>query len=164
MHTAQHLVKKALSGDLARGRTIILITHHITLCLPIAAYLVELASGEVIRRGSTQELREKGQLQNLVDAEDVPPAESESQSSSSTSIVQNEADSADAATNIERESKPKGKLIEAEARAEGRVSTRTYWTYIRAAGLSSWFLTVVLMILIRLITIGNQVRHSLAHN
>ena len=69
MHTATHLVKRALSGDLARGRTIILVTHHISLCLPIAAYLVELSSGAVLRSGLTSELRERGELEKLVDVD-----------------------------------------------------------------------------------------------
>lgn len=157
MHTAQHLMKKALSGELARGRTIILVTHHISLCLPIASYLVELSGGSILRQGSTQDLRERGQLEKLVEEEDVPPMEAESQSS--TSEMENEADLVD--PDLETQAKTKtsdGKLIEAEARAEGRVSARTYLTYIRAAGLYSWFLTVILMVLIRLITIGNQVR------
>lgn len=157
MHTAQHLVKRALSGDIVRNRTIILVTHHITLCLPIASYLVELSSGSVLRHGSTQDLHDKGQLEKLVEAEDIVlPDEAQS----SGSEIENEADAPD---QIEEDSpKPKpsdGKLIEAEARAEGRISTNTYLTYIRAAGLYSWFLTVALMILIRMITIGNQVRH-----
>ncbi|KAL6301359.1 P-loop containing nucleoside triphosphate hydrolase protein [Sparassis latifolia] len=153
MHTAQHLVKNALSRELARDRTIILVTHHISLCLPLASYLVELSSGTVLRRGSVQELQEQGQLDKVVEAEDM--AEGEPQSS--TKEVENEAD----LQVQEDEAQPKaiisdGKLIEAEARAEGRVSIHTYLTYVRAAGLFSWFMTILLMLLIRLITIGNQ--------
>jgi hypothetical protein len=53
-----------------------------------------------------------------------------------------------------------GKLVEVEARAEGRVSVRSYATYIRAAGLPAWIFTVVLLLLIRAINIGNQVRRN----
>ena len=157
MHTAQHLVKHALTGSLARGRTIILVTHHISLCLPKASYLVELSGGSVIRQGSTQALREQGELTQLVEAEDVVPEEAETSESSSTTI-ENEADLDDQVTPADEDTKrASGKLIEAEARAEGRVSAKTYWTYIRAAGLFCWFFTMVLMVLVRLITIANQV-------
>jgi ABC-type multidrug transport system fused ATPase/permease subunit len=39
-----------------------------------------------------------------------------------------------------------GRLIDEEARAEGRVSWKTYKTYIQAAGYSSWALTFLLMV------------------
>lgn len=50
------------------------------------------------------------------------------------------------------------KLVEAEVRAEGRVPFRTYCIYIKAVGLVSRASTVVLMLMIRMINIGNQVR------
>ncbi|EMD33950.1 hypothetical protein CERSUDRAFT_117480 [Gelatoporia subvermispora B] len=155
MHTAQHLVKNALSGELARDRTIILVTHHISLCLPLASYLVELASGHLIRHGSVEELRRQGQLDQIVEAEDIAEAEDGSSLSSETRV---ECD-ADGPSPPEEERKPdpaNGKLIDAETRAEGRVSMHTYWTYIKAAGLISWFITLLLLLLIRAINISNQ--------
>ncbi|KAL7279294.1 hypothetical protein ACG7TL_007135 [Trametes sanguinea] len=155
LHTAQHIVKKALSGDLARDRTIILVTHHITLCLPIAAYLVELSTGSVLRQGATSELQEQGELERIVEAEDI--VEQGTTESSSDTAVENEADLSAATVPVEvKPTVPSGKLIEEEARAEGRVSFRTYMTYIRAAGVVSWVLTVALMILIRFINVGFQ--------
>jgi len=50
-----------------------------------------------------------------------------------------------------------GKLIAAEVRAEGRVSVRTYLTYISAAGIWCWIMSLIIMLIIRLIGIGNQV-------
>jgi ABC-type methionine transport system ATPase subunit len=154
MHTAQHLVANCLSGDLVSGRTIILVTHHISLCLPVASYLIEMSHGELLRKGSIKEFRDTGLLQYAKENEEdfvqqSPPAQ----------MPENEADVLQ--NGIERQPKPrrdKGKLIEAEARAEGRVSWRTYLTYIRAAGLLSWILTILLMVLIRVINVGNQVR------
>ncbi|OJT02453.1 ATP-dependent bile acid permease [Trametes pubescens] len=156
LHTAQHIVKKALMGELARNRTVILVTHHITLCLPIAAYLVELSSGSVLRQGSASELREHGELERLVEAEDTTE-EDHTESSSSDTHVENEADLS--ATVPKSDVKPQeisGKLIDDEFRAEGRVSLRTYWTYIRAAGIVSWILTFALMVLIRCINVAFQ--------
>ncbi|KAI0775079.1 P-loop containing nucleoside triphosphate hydrolase protein [Trametes elegans] len=157
LHTAQHIVKRALSGDLARGRTIILVTHHISLCLPISAYLVELCAGSVLRHGSSTGLREHGELARLVEAEDVPEEDKTESSSATATNVENEADLG--ADTPETPTKPPvdaGKLIDEEARAEGRVSMRTYWTYIRAAGIVSWIFTFALMIMIRCINVGFQ--------
>lgn len=152
MHTALHIVSHCLSGPLAEGRTIILVTHHISMCLPVASYLVELAQGKILRKGTIQEFKDLGQLEEVLEAEDETPEDDKP-----VQDPENEVDS------VEQDQKYKGdrgdakKLIEAEARAEGRVSWLTYVTYIRAAGISSWIFIVALMLLIRAINIGNQV-------
>ena len=165
LHTATHLVKRALSSGLAQDRTIILVTHHISLCLPVAAHFVELSAGAVVRSGSTCELRERGELEKLVDAEDT--VEEDDTEASSETEVENEADLAKANGNgfgnghENRISKNRdhnaGKLVEEEARAEGRVSMRTYWTYIKAAGIIFWIFTVLSMLAIRFINVSTQV-------
>ena len=149
MHTVQHLISKCLASDLVRGRTIILVTHHISLCLPKASYLVELSHGKVLRQGSIQELQHLDFLQPIVEREDNPINREGS--------LQTPDNEADALNKSKLPPLANGKLIEAESRAEGRVSLRTYVTYIRAAGLFSWVLTVTLMLLIQCINIGNQV-------
>ncbi|PPQ69785.1 hypothetical protein CVT26_014173 [Gymnopilus dilepis] len=158
MHTAQHLVSNCLAGDLARDRTIILVTHHITLCLPVASYLVELEKGKIAHQGTIPELEAKGLLRKVVETED----ESSRQvlPTSPTSPIQetyNEVDSDEETKPRPRREPSNGKLIEAEARAEGRVTLRSYMTYLRAAGIFSWILTLAVTILIRAINIFNQV-------
>jgi ABC-type multidrug transport system ATPase subunit len=154
MHTAQHLVSNCLSGDLARGRTIILVTHHITLCLPIAYYLLELEHGKIKHQGTIQELDERGLLLKVIESEEEPFLETQS----SDQETLNEADDTAVKDPPLRSHQPgDGKLIEVEARAEGRVSLRSYVTYIRAAGIYCWFLTLAIMVFIRAINIGNQV-------
>jgi ABC-type multidrug transport system ATPase subunit len=154
MHTAQHIVANCLTGFFARDRTIILVTHHISLCLPLAYYLVELAEGQVLRQGTIKSFKESGILQKVVETEDQGFQDPEDET---TVPAENEADLDAQEVELVERKRSDGKLIEAEARAEGRVSWRTYLTYIRAAGLSSWILTLFLMLLIRLINIGNQV-------
>ena len=170
MHTAQHLVS-ALSGPLCKGRTIILVTHHISLCLPISSFLVELFQGSVRRFGSIDELRKSGYLKEVIDREDLQPdaykPAHEFPSASSKALTPDNEPNVLSGTPPEHEvaspvldqteSRKRGKLIDAEKRAEGRVSYRTYWTYIRAAGIWTWMVTVFLMIFIRLITVANQV-------
>jgi ABC-type multidrug transport system ATPase subunit len=159
MHTATHIVQNCMTGTFARDRTIILVTHHISLCLPIAHYLVELSQGRVLRQGTIKSFEESGVLQKVVETEDHG---FQDQEEDITVPVDNEADSVSPDVQPVKKARGDGKLIEAEARAEGRVSWRTYMTYIRAAGLFSWILTLLLMLLIRLINIGNQVPRFLA--
>ena len=119
--------------------------------------------------GSIEELRKSGYLKEVIEREDLVPEAYQSvptTSSKSKSTPENEPDVL-AGTPPEREvtspvlnqeqNRKKGKLIEVEKRAEGRVSYRTYWTYICAAGIWTWMVTVFLMIFIRLVTVANQV-------
>ncbi|KAK7465464.1 hypothetical protein VKT23_005441 [Stygiomarasmius scandens] len=154
MHTAQHLVNNCFSSDLVRGRTVILVTHHIGLCLPVSTYLVELSRGSVIRHGPIEGF-EENVLREVIETEDEPFMEPEP--ATQTGQQENEADALPKHRKFKSGSQANGKLIEAEARAEGRVSIRTYITYIRAAGVLSWLVTFLLMLLIRGINILNQV-------
>jgi len=157
MHTAQHLVSRCLSSDLARGRTIILVTHHVALCLPIAHYLLELEKGKIKHQGTIPELDERGLLLKVIELEEEPFLETQL----SDQETLNEADLVAAEHHHPRPRRQpgNGKLIEVEARAEGRVSLRSYVTYIRAAGVYCWFLTLIIMVLVRAINIGNQVSY-----
>ena len=160
MHTAQHLVHKCLTGDLARGRTIILVTHHVTTCLPAASYLLEINKGTVLHQGSIPELEERGLLAKVLESgeasfSDPQPLDQE------TFNAFNEADILpDGTVQPQRRQLSDGKLIEVEARAEGRISVRSYVTYIRAAGLPAWIFTIVLLLVIRGINICNQVSRN----
>jgi ABC-type glutathione transport system ATPase component len=156
MHTAQHLVKHALSGPLSAGRTIILVTHHITLCLPVASYLVELSDGKIVHAGTIEDLRDRNLLQKVVEVEDHP----QSPVNKRCEVPEvNEADLVNGTNGIAKQKQPmsNGKLVEAEARAEGRVSVHSYLTYFRAAGLVSWVASLWLLLQMRLIGIGVQV-------
>ncbi|KAJ7597443.1 pleiotropic drug resistance ABC transporter [Mycena floridula] len=152
MHTAQHLVAHCLSGELVRGRSIILVTHHLSLCIPIAKYVVELFEGTVLRSGSSEET---GLIQKVIQSEDINYIDQEISEETS---LENEADKlSDKRNGAAPAGKSTGKLIEEEARAEGRVSLHTYLVYMRAAGTISWMLTFILMVLIRILNIVVQV-------
>lgn len=157
MHTAQHLIANCLQGELATGRTIILVTHHISDCLPAADLLVELSSGIVQRRVEKSDFGE-------LELPHTPPNGEDETTSDETLTPHTPPNEADTKTPPSSTKQVHGKLIEAESRAEGRVSWRTYATYIRAAGIFSWILTIGLMLLIRLINIGNQVNLPLSYH
>ena len=154
MHTAQHIVKNCLSGELAQDRTIILVTHHIGVCLPITACLVELSRGQVLHHGTVGELRQRGILDEVIETEDEAFAEEAVEQKPDI----NEADDvANGTVTPEEPSKTSGKLVEEERRAEGRVTLKTYLTFVKAAGYGAWFAVIFLMLFIRFVTILNQV-------
>lgn len=148
MHTARHLFECCLSrgAELTRGRTILLVTHHVSLCLPTTGYLVELEGGRVVRQGTVEELRHQGHLARVIEHEDVTrsstPGEHETKAENGNVIGGTVS-----LSNINPPDQPDaGKLVDAEARAEGRVSYRTYLLYVKAAGWVSWALTFLLLV------------------
>lgn len=46
-HTAKHIVDHCFKGPLMQDRTVILVSHHVQLCAPIASYVVCLENGSV---------------------------------------------------------------------------------------------------------------------
>lgn len=59
-HTAEHLYKHYLKGQLMTGRTCVLVTHSVALVLPGAAYAVHLEEGKVTAAGPAAMLAQQG--------------------------------------------------------------------------------------------------------
>ncbi|KAF4606377.1 hypothetical protein EYR38_000430 [Pleurotus pulmonarius] len=155
MHTAEHLLSACLTGPLIAGRTVILVTHHVRMCLPAASYIVELSKGTVSRQGTVDKFAELGVLKDVVESEDQPFVE---EAPPLSEVPDNEADQTQEKTaSAKRLNSNSGKLVQEEVRAEGRVNPSTYWFYIRAAGIYCWILTILLMGVQRVVDIGNQV-------
>lgn len=62
VHTTRHLYEHALTGKLAEGRTRILATHHVGMCLPKTEYVVYLEDGKVAIAGSAADLQDNSLL------------------------------------------------------------------------------------------------------
>ncbi|KAJ2661494.1 hypothetical protein IWW48_002361 [Coemansia sp. RSA 1200] len=63
-HTGKHILMECLLGKtkLMHGRTRVLITHHVPMCLPYADFMVMLNNGRVVLKGTPQELKAQGVL------------------------------------------------------------------------------------------------------
>ncbi|KAK4227258.1 hypothetical protein QBC38DRAFT_364659 [Podospora fimiseda] len=144
-HVGRHIFENCLNGDLAAGRTRILVTHHVALCEPKTKYLVELGDGRVLHAGSISQLRKEGALQEIK-AHEQSPEEIEadeaatavnSDGSSSTTDEQHEEDG----NTLKVTSKtPARKFVEEEARESGAVKRHIYATYLKdSGGLLFWF-------------------------
>ena len=150
-HTAHHLYEKCLQGELLRGRTVVLVSHHVQLCVPGASYVVALDNGRVVFAGDNQAFQSSSVMDGLVQS-DTPdtrqPSEAVPQvrdsqiskimakdikpeSELSSTVAQ---DSEDGAKALEKKKLGPRKLIEEEQRAVGRISREVWQTYIFACG------------------------------
>lgn len=65
-HVGRQLYDNALTGELCQGRTRILVTHHVALCLPKTKYIVLLENGRAVKSGSVEELSASGFLSTVI--------------------------------------------------------------------------------------------------
>ncbi|TDL25136.1 multidrug resistance-associated ABC transporter [Rickenella mellea] len=153
-HTAHHLYHECLKGDLMKGRTVILVSHHVQLCVPGASYIVALDNGRAAFTGDRDAFKSSGVMASLVQADTVSttekvdskeeqiiedmvdkpssPASSDEvdpQSDTSSTAAASEAD----VKSIQKKNGPR-KLIEEEKRAVGRIGKDIWLTYVKACG------------------------------
>lgn len=68
-HVGRQLFEEALTGGLGKGRTRILVTHHVGLCMPKTDYAVFLGGGTVKYAGSVEALQQGGKLSQVLQVE-----------------------------------------------------------------------------------------------
>jgi len=143
------------------GRTVILVSHHVQLCAPHAAYIVALDNGRVQFSGSKDDFKKSSMLRTLqqsstsVGEKDVDDLASELEQppkGKKDIVVDEELESeagktavSSSAASSTTEAKPPRKLIEEERRAVGRISRSIWSLYLRACGRKwywSWFVIV----------------------
>ncbi|KAF8888647.1 P-loop containing nucleoside triphosphate hydrolase protein [Infundibulicybe gibba] len=153
-HTAHHIYHECLVGDLMRGRTVILVSHHIQLCAPGATYVVALDNGRVQFAGTRDDFRSSGTLSQLDQLNDLV-IKTEAQI-----VSKNEVDgipldglgpnlgtcSTAAPSESKADRKPPRKLVEEEKRAVGRIGRDVWLTYIHACG-GLWHWTIFILFL-----------------
>ena len=61
-HTAQWIFTNCMRGPLMEGRTCILVTHNVSLCVPSADFVVFLDNGRIAAQGSAKEVIASGLL------------------------------------------------------------------------------------------------------
>ncbi|CDH57434.1 abc bile acid [Lichtheimia corymbifera JMRC:FSU:9682] len=142
-HTAKHLYRNCLMGPLMKGRTRVLVTHHVKLCLGGSDYLVHVDAGRTDIAGAPTELRQSGALASILD-EDKEDEDD---------VIEDEVEEVDpqpVATTTETNKKPPKALIEEEHRETGKIKMRLYSLYFKAGG--SWLFWILVLFLV----IGNR--------
>jgi ABC-type multidrug transport system fused ATPase/permease subunit len=61
-HTAKWIFENCIAGPLMKGRTCILVTHNLSLCVPSAKHIVVMDNGRVAIQGSVQVIVDSGKL------------------------------------------------------------------------------------------------------
>ncbi len=161
-HVGRHIFEKCLNGELAVGRTRILVTHHVALCEPKTKYLVELGDGRVLNAGLLSELREDGALQRIKSHEQSPEEieadESitavDSDASTSGDHGQSNGDGAPL-QKVPSKTPAARKFVEEEKREQGAVRKKVYTAYLRASGgFVFWGCGLLLFIVVQGFSIG----------
>lgn len=139
VHTAKHLLLYALTGELAEGRTRVLVTHNLELSLPKADYLVHVENGKIKCAGKVHDLRMKGDTgdgKRLVEAGENDKRDSpisSSQMSNAVSGATNDATPCPILTGA-----PK-KLVQEEGREQGAAQWSLFRRYVvYSGGWSHW--------------------------
>ncbi|WVW80972.1 hypothetical protein I302_102963 [Kwoniella bestiolae CBS 10118] len=153
-HTAKHLTDKCLNGPILKGRTIILVSHHVELLLPSSDYLVRILDGRIDAQGTPDELRAAGELDGLVALEEAEVTKSEAIVAKEE--VEDEVETVDAAEKKVKKKGPGKKLIQDEERAIGNVKWETYKLYIVAATYVTWAWTLLILLLNQGLTIAER--------
>ena len=168
-HVGRHILEKCLTGELAAGRTRILVTHHVGLCESKTKYLVELGGGGVLHAGLVSDLRQDGTLRQIksheqsqeeIDADQAPTVVN-SDASSNGEGSNGEGDNEHEHTNGDglHEADPKQaavrKFVEEEAREEGAVRRHVYATYMKdSGGYFFWIPALAICVFVQALTIG----------
>ncbi|KAI0176392.1 canalicular multispecific organic anion transporter 1 [Hypoxylon sp. FL1284] len=134
-HTAQSIVRKLFRGSLVKGRTVMLVTHRVDLCLSLADQVVDITDGKARIVDSDEYPREIEMLSHKED------------NASEDEIPEVNEELANAAV--------PDKFVEEEGRASGGVVARVYWTYIKAGKLTYWAAIIAIFSIFRFARIFN---------
>ncbi|KAJ2368208.1 hypothetical protein H4S01_001716, partial [Coemansia sp. RSA 2610] len=147
-HTAKHILNECLVGrtQLMRGRTRVLVTHHVSACLPHADFVAALRSGRVALSGSPKELQMMGHFSTEILSLDRGSGSNEDEEDRGGDESVNANDMTSEDTYNERRSQgadaDEGLLVEDEEREQGYVRPAVWFGYMRMCG--GWpFWTVV---------------------
>lgn len=139
-NTALEIYNNCLTGPISESRTVILVSHNVSLATSKAEKVVIMDDGHVVAQGRPEELSNKGLLEfgskrkPLKKAPDNP--------------TEGESSDSDESLKLTEGNSPQNKtaIIEEETMASGDVGVQVYWNYIKAMG-PYWFPFVMILIL-----------------
>ena len=147
-----------------RGRTVILVSHHVQLCTPGAGYIVALDNGRVQFQGDREAFYASGVIDGLLQSGAMAGQEEEDETkipgaeelAEAATVAPSESSSVAAASTVVADPTPDKKaprkLVEEEKRAVGRIGKDVWLDYIRAVG-GPWYWIVLVSSLV-LATLG----------
>ncbi|KAF4340544.1 ATP-dependent bile acid permease [Fusarium beomiforme] len=153
-HVGRHIFEKCVAGDICKGRTRILVTHHVALVQSKAKYIVELGEGIALHAGLVSEFIKDGTLEEIRQKEETVQQTSEDETiDSSTAVNSEEASVTDPTENNENNalqrvpSKNAKQFIQEEIREKGMVKKHVYLTYLQdSGGMFLWSICAVVFL------------------
>ncbi|KAF5002170.1 hypothetical protein FGRMN_546 [Fusarium graminum] len=133
-HVGRHIFEKCVTGDICKGRTRILVTHHVALVQSRAKYIVELGEGIVLHAGLISDFVRDGTLEEIRQHEATAQQVSEDET---TAVNSEEASITDPTENNllqKMPSKNAQQFIQDEVREKGVVKKHVYLTYLKDSG------------------------------
>ncbi|KAI9506405.1 P-loop containing nucleoside triphosphate hydrolase protein, partial [Coemansia spiralis] len=145
-HTGKHILMECLLNrtSLMQGRTCILVTHHVSMCLPFAQFLVVMKDGRISLKGTPAELHTQSTLSRvLADAEsakEMPKEKTATKDRKGKSVEGILESSSDAF------SKDGGATEDYLAKAEGLIKIEVWRIYVSACGSKIFWIMLVLLL------------------
>ncbi|KAL0091774.1 hypothetical protein J3Q64DRAFT_1831157 [Phycomyces blakesleeanus] len=133
-HTAKHIYQRCFNGDLIKGRTVVLVTHHVRLCLPTAKFVVKLDRGAVSGYGFVDYLRENGSLKTLL-GDEIDDQNDDNE--------ENLIETIDEHFELIDDKAIINKMVKDEKTEKGQVKGKVYLTYFYACG--GWLFWITLL-------------------
>jgi ABC-type multidrug transport system fused ATPase/permease subunit len=167
-HTGRHLFEQALTGELGQGRTRILVTHHVGLCLPRTDYAVFMEE-DGARCGTIEELKKSDSLASLllsdkegeepsgetaIEVDDSSPAKEPAPKRKLSAHHPQVEPTDNTGNDMDSKSIPK-KFMEDEGRSTGSIKKEIYARYFKTGGNTSlWLAGFSVSIAYQVITVG----------
>lgn len=155
-HTGRHVFELALTGELGQGRTRILVTHHVALCLPRTDYSVLLENGCVRYAGTIDELRKSNHLDDILQDQHSTVERDQNveenkgrldpEETSMHKVISNTSRRRSSAAQNDTTTKPgvPKKFVEDEKREVGSIQLSVYKTYLSMGGhILFWMITIL---------------------
>ena len=152
-HTAKHIFEYCIMGSLMMGRTCILVTHNIALCVPQSQHVVVLANGKVAAQGSPGEVMASGSLgEDILKSRPTSKGGSQANSrvQSTAKLDENNVEGANGHANgstDKKATKPaeQAKVVDANTRTEGKAEGGVKWQVILMylVAMGPWYYWVV---------------------
>ncbi|KAH7027455.1 P-loop containing nucleoside triphosphate hydrolase protein [Microdochium trichocladiopsis] len=159
-HVGRHIFEACLTGELGKGRTRILVTHHVALCESRTKYLVELGNGVVLNAGPVEELKEDGTLAKIKSHEQSPREIQEDEDMTavnSEEVSVNDADGTEPLVKVPSKTPEARKFVEEEARERGSIKKKVYATYLHdSGGWPFWTGAAVIFLVVMALGLGRS--------
>ncbi|PWN50944.1 P-loop containing nucleoside triphosphate hydrolase protein [Violaceomyces palustris] len=146
-HTARKLVDECLMGPLMRGRTVILVTHHVEMVLPCCAWVVMIEEGRIAAQGSPSQLRSQGSLAEVIHESESLKEVATGSAETETTKEGETAPSTTAEPAPPTNTEAVHKLVEDEKKATGSVKWKIYTTYLSAFSYTIAAFVILLLVL-----------------